>query len=131
MLLGVVGFALTSEAQAQTGRNRAQAHRGNTNQHRSKRYVPNVYHPNSGGPYVGFGTPVVGGWYMPGYGVNGGGFPGSYPVVGGLYAPGYGVMGTPPTPVVGGLYSPGYGVMGAGGAQHVQGGTYTPGYGVR
>ena len=67
-----------------------------------------------------------------GYGVVGGGFPGSYPVAGGLYAPGFGVMGTPPTPVMGGSYIPGFGVTGgAVGSQKVQGGTYIPGYGVK
>lgn len=80
----------------------------------------------------GYGTAVAGGRYIPGYGVTGGGFPGSYNTVGGTYAPGYGVMGQPRTPVVGGTYVPGYGVTGgAVGAQKVQGGTYVPGYGVR
>lgn len=125
-------FAVSPEAHAQARRPRAKVNPATINRGNAHRSRANVYHRGYNGLRPGYGTPVVGGRYVPGYGVTGGGFPGSYPVVGGLYAPGFGVMGTPPTPVVGGSYIPGFGVTGgAVGAQRVQGGTYIPGYGVR
>jgi hypothetical protein len=121
-----------ADAQAQSGRAKAKTYRPTTARRATtKPRVNNVNGGHSAGFTSGYGTPVVGGTYIPGYGVTGG-YPGSYPVNGGLYTPGFGVMGTPPTPVVGGSYVPGFGVMGGSvGSQSVVGGTYTPGYGVR
>lgn len=137
---------LPPEAHAQASRSRSRADRASAssrvarrpanynrygNRGYSNRYAGTAYRGYDGFR-PGYGTPVVGGRYVPGYGVIGGGYPGSYPVVGGLYAPGFGAIGTPPTPVVGGSYVPGFGVTGgAAGTQRVQGGTYLPGYGVR